>query len=63
MKVHEIKRIISNIPPERDGEEISMYHPFYRRLFKIEAIDDANVINPSMPSVLVFVTADAPHGQ
>lgn len=63
MKIHELKRIINSIPVARDGEEISMYHPFYRRCFKIEAIDDMDVIDPELPKQLALITASAPHGQ
>lgn len=62
MKVHEIKRLVASIPQDRDGEDISLWHPFYRRLFQIEAVDDLNIIDPSMPRRLVFVTSESPNG-
>lgn len=50
--------MVMSIPPERDGEVCSMYHPFYRRLFEIKAIDDLKTVRPELDSQIVMITAD-----
>lgn len=58
MKLAELKRMVNDIPEARLGEDCAMYHPFYRRLFKIEAIDDLENIRPDMRNRIVLITSD-----
>lgn len=62
LKIAELKRMVNSIPAERDGESAAMYHPFYRRLFKIEAVDDLQTVRPDLDSQIVFITADEAYG-
>jgi hypothetical protein len=62
MKLFELKRMINDLPENRLGEECFMYHPFYRRLFKIEAIDDLKTVRPDEENRIVLITADEPYG-
>lgn len=62
IKIAELKRMINSIPTERDGESCAMYHPFYRRLFQIQAVDDLLTIRPDLSSQIVLITADEAYG-
>ena len=58
MKLAELKRMVNELPAERLGEDFAMYHPFYRRLFQIEAIDDLNNIRPDLRNRVVLITSN-----
>lgn len=62
MYLHEIKRMLDSLPPERLAEKAAMYHPFYGRCFDIEAVDDLKTIRPDLPNCVVFITAEKAHG-
>lgn len=62
MKLYELKRMLDELPEDRLGEECAMYHPFYRRVFKIEAIDDLKTIRPDLENRIVLITSDEPNG-
>jgi len=61
MRVHEIKRLLDELPDERVGEDMYVYHPYFNRLFKIEAIDDLENVRPELGQKrVVFVIAKEP---
>lgn len=62
MKLYELKRMLDGLHPDRLSEEFCMYHPFYQRLFKVEAIDDLKTIRPDLPDSVVLITSDEAYG-
>ena len=62
MKLHELKRMIDSLPPERLGEEVFMFNPFYRRMFKIEAIDELSSIQQGAANTIILITSESPNG-
>ena len=61
MRIAELKLMINSIPEDRLGEDIAMYHPFYQRLFKIEAIDTMKTLLQGAEDRIVLITSDTPY--
>lgn len=54
--------MLEELPEERLGEDAYLYHPFYKRLFKVVAVGDLNTIRPDLDNKIVLVTEENPSG-
>ncbi len=57
MKLYELKLLLETLPNDRLSEECAVFHPYYNRVFRIEAIDELNSLLPEADDKIVFIVA------